>query len=596
MINRITRLTLLLFLPFILVGITCCDRNSAAHEKMDLAEELMLSAPDSSLSILDSISLETLHSEKDRARYALLKSMALDKNYIDTTVFDILQPAIDYYLDNGTPDEKLRTHFYQGRIYQNQGDKGMAMQCFLRGNDLKDEMTDTLTFANLLVAQTVICLEKYEFDYFIKYHLQAADLFKKIGRFDNEIHCLLCALDGCFIKNNKHLADSVITIARERCRQYPDFGSQMEQYNLCYIANFGTKTELLEFLRHYNSFDSINETFKIDIAYAFKHFGDGYNAKRFLNMVDTTSDECDYTKYLAVKPNVLALNGNYAAAFEAYNNYSSTVDSADMDMLIRDLAFAEVQHVAEKQNLLNIHKRDRLIWISTSCALLILIIAVFIYYRYRLGKTKSLLIERDKERLQLQHDNLTKENQKLDLEKKNAILEKQSAESECNRHKLEAENLQLKIRQLEEESCALKEILQERNDISKPVADAIKTRIEMLNSLFAKQIKDNASNAMPYMEWIEKVINDKDEFMNTTRLAFTASHPKLIEYLQSHGLTESEINHCCLYAIGLRGKDIVKYTQQKRHYHMSSDIRKKLGLQEQDTNINLFIQSLMKKL
>ena len=36
-------------------------------------------------------------------------SMALDKNYIDTTTFDIIQPAIDYYLSKGNADEKLRT-------------------------------------------------------------------------------------------------------------------------------------------------------------------------------------------------------------------------------------------------------------------------------------------------------------------------------------------------------------------------------------------------------------------------------------------------------------------------------------------------------
>ena len=82
----------------------------------------MLSAPDSSLRIIDSISVADISDAKQTARYALLKSMALDKNYIDTTTFDVLQPAIDYYLDHGTPDEKLRTYFYQGRILQNRED------------------------------------------------------------------------------------------------------------------------------------------------------------------------------------------------------------------------------------------------------------------------------------------------------------------------------------------------------------------------------------------------------------------------------------------------------------------------------------------
>ena len=84
--------------------------------------------------------------------------------------------------------------------------------------------------------------------------------------------------------------------------------------------------------------------------------------------------------------------------------------------------------------------------------------------------------------------------------------------------------------------------------------------------------------------------------MDSTRLAFKASHPKFIQYLEEHNLTDSEINYACLYAIGLRGKEIGEYIQLKRHYHISSDIRKKLGMNEQETNLGIYIRQLMKKL
>ncbi|MBU3838402.1 MAG: hypothetical protein H9777_08855 [Candidatus Phocaeicola faecigallinarum] len=108
---------------------------------MDLAESLMISQPDSSLVILNALDGETLD-EAASARFALLKSMALDKNYIDTTTFDVLQPAIDYYIKKGSPDEKLRTYYYQGRIYHNQGDDDMAMKSFLSATDIKDGISD----------------------------------------------------------------------------------------------------------------------------------------------------------------------------------------------------------------------------------------------------------------------------------------------------------------------------------------------------------------------------------------------------------------------------------------------------------------------
>ena len=66
-----------------------------------MAENLMSTKPDSALTLLKNIPVTNIKGEEIAARYALLKSMALDKNYIDTTTFDVLQPAIDYYLKKG---------------------------------------------------------------------------------------------------------------------------------------------------------------------------------------------------------------------------------------------------------------------------------------------------------------------------------------------------------------------------------------------------------------------------------------------------------------------------------------------------------------
>lgn len=57
-----------------------------------------------------------------------------------------------------------------------------------------------------------------------------------------------------------------------------------------------------------------------------------------------------------------------------------------------------------------------------------------------------------------------------------------------------------------------------------------------------------------------------------------------------------EINYLCLYAIGLRGKEVGNYIQIKRHYIISHEIRKKLGIDEHETNIGLYIRKLMRNL
>ena len=62
--------------------------------------------------------------------------MALDKNYIDTTDVSVVMPAVDYYKRCGSADEKLRSYFYLGRIYQNAGKLDKAAVAYSLSGDL----------------------------------------------------------------------------------------------------------------------------------------------------------------------------------------------------------------------------------------------------------------------------------------------------------------------------------------------------------------------------------------------------------------------------------------------------------------------------
>lgn len=463
------------------------------------------------------------------------------------------------------------------------------MQSFMRGREYCGQASDTLTMANLLVAQGTILYTTYKFDDFIKVNLEAAELYRESGRPDYEILSIANVLDGSILTRDKNLADSIMSIALSKINSNPEFSSAVSSHVLLYAITFGKRDEIVDVLNYYNSGNTIEDMTKIDIAQAYSKIGDAYNAKRFIDLIDSSSDVRHSLKYYAVITDILEQNGDYADALEAYRNFSTTIDSIHQNIFSHDLLFAQERHEMEKSNLLKLQKRDRFIWLSLCVAFVLLIIIGYIYYRYRLSRAKNLLEEQKNERLQLEQENLKKENENLELRN-------HQAELECERQSLAAENLRLKIEQLEIESTSLKEILNKRKDLAKPIEEAIKIRIEMLNGLLAAQITDNNAYAKSYGDWKDKLIQDKDEFMNTTRLAFKASHPRFIEYLEDHGLTESEINYVCLYAIGLRGKEAGEYMQLKRHYNISSEIRSKLGLSEHNTNIGIYVRHLMKDL
>lgn len=69
--------------------VSCSNPNT--QKFLDHAESIMETHPDSALAKLSGIKPESLSESKQKARHALLLSMALDKNYIDTTKFDVLQ-------------------------------------------------------------------------------------------------------------------------------------------------------------------------------------------------------------------------------------------------------------------------------------------------------------------------------------------------------------------------------------------------------------------------------------------------------------------------------------------------------------------------
>ena len=107
-------------------------------------ERIIEERPDSVLNVLQAIDTDELANDEERAKHALLYSMALDKNFVDKTDFEVLQPAIDYYEDNGSATDKLRTRFYQGRIYQNASNNAVALECFVKAIADGDESEDTL--------------------------------------------------------------------------------------------------------------------------------------------------------------------------------------------------------------------------------------------------------------------------------------------------------------------------------------------------------------------------------------------------------------------------------------------------------------------
>lgn len=148
------------------------------------------------------------------------------------------------------------------------------------------------------------------------------------------------------------------------------------------------------------------------------------------------------------------------------------------------------------------------------------------------------------------------------------------------------------LRTLEAELRNLKQIVGMADD--KQVQDLLRHRASLLSRLMIGEIAGDGRENDSVMEEIEKLVAGRDEFMYQNRLLYERWQPKMILHLREAGLDDREVEICCLYALGLNGKTIQQYTRDGRHYQNVGLIRRKLGLNEHDKNIDGYIKSLIR--
>lgn len=156
------------------------------------------------------------------------------------------------------------------------------------------------------------------------------------------------------------------------------------------------------------------------------------------------------------------------------------------------------------------------------------------------------------------------------------------------RHKLSLQRLKL----LEEERLYMESILDKSRDGA--ANELLRHRASLISRLLAAEISGDSTENDSVMEEIGALVEERDEFMRQNRILYERWQPLMIAHLRDSGLTDEEIEVCCLYAMGLNGKAIQQYTQDGRHYQNIGLIRKKLGLGEHDKNIDGYIKSLLK--
>ena len=530
--------------------VSCNDaRKSETYRVLEDVDSYIEARPDSALAVLEGIDKSELTSKELEAKYALLLSQALDKNYVDLQSDSVIAPAVNYYKYHGTDDERFRTLYYAGRVYQNAGDIEAAMEKFVEAERYMSSQIDKSVVGRLYKAKMVAYRDVFDHESALEQAKTAAEYYlaaKDSTRYLNAVNDIAVSYS---ILEDKESEDKYLAILSSNMHLLSP--SQISKYYGIQLNNSlqgpveNIQNRLKDYLVATPDESMINW---ICVADAYIALSDYQSALKSLDSHILYGGQKDLSYYWTAATLYEKL-GRYKEALSLYKDYLYECDHTTLAAVESDTKFIEERHKKEIELLDAEHSKERIMFIG----IIAILCAVIIIYLIR----KQLQIR-------------TAEKKQLEIEKKR--YEQLYADAIAERDAL--------TKMIEDSSV---------KDETKAV---IRERLEVLNKVIISHITDTSSANKKAFQELEALISDRDSFIESTRLTIEGNNPGFITALKEAGLTDEEINICCLYVIGLKGKDIKTYTNQSRLYIQSAEIRHKLGLTENDTNLSIHLRNM----
>ena len=537
---------------FLLITSGCKNINNI-RTQLENAEANMELQPNIALNILDSIDQNTLPTKMLKARYSLLYSMALDKNYIDITHDTIIAPAINYYKNHGSADEKLKANYYWGRVAMNRGEYETAIDRFVLAEKYASRTNDKIAAGRLFKAQTNIYKYCHDTKAMILSAERTANIFKELGDTAKYITAMFDLTAGYLSKLDTLKARQAINTIKA---YWNDLGERHKSHyyaNLLLLNSHSPQISIPDILRDYEKEIHDPRLFQwLTVAKAYylsNEYSKALDAiEKYTFYGGATNDAYYWTSGL-----IHEALGNAPEGMKSYKNYIDSTDEKLGYLIDADIRFIKERY----ENDINIRK-NRLILVVLVFSILVLIFgSLAIFYRIKAKQIKERLLHEQ-------------EIAATTAEKDYYAQMYDSALSEIN-----------------DLNDALKNIHLEKN-----IRQCISERLGLLNKFIASNLTPHYSKNAAIE--LEHLMRDKAHFIDSTRISFLIEHPKFIQKLKKNGLTDNEIGYCCLYAMGFNGKDISSFLGAQ-HYKLSSLIRKKFGLNKHDTNLDIFLREILTK-
>ena len=537
-------------------AVMSCVDDSAVVEELDWAEAVMEAHPDSALALLDTLDRSRLRTRGAKARHALLYSQALDKNYIELTTDSIIRPAAQYYARHGSPNDRLKAQYYLGCIFRNASDWEQAIEHFVNAEKYVDRATDWQAVGRLYSAKRAIYFDIYDFDKSYRDALLSAEYYGKSGDVPLMVKALINAANCAYFLHNYETADSLLHEVKAKHWDGSSMSNKSSYFSISlYLAVKTDSTAVKSILSEYLRTVTVPEEMDWSaVANMYRMSGNLDSALWALERYPITyPDYEEEAQYHILSSLIYEDLGLYDKAYASLKRYSEIVGREDIDKFEADTKFIEERYRHESEA---IRHRNTVILIISGSVIALLLAAIILSNLRNKAKIAEITIAHERQ----------------EAEKKQQYLEDINT-------------------RLTEEKATLTEMLSKASipeEARRSVNDMLTTVTRILSAKASgsdSEVIDQVTHKM------EQLTEDRNQFVLSVMFSYATAHPEFTTTLKARGLSEWETGYCCLYAMGLRGKDIGNLIGGGSHAHhnRASAIRAKLGLTEHDTTLGRWL-------
>jgi DNA-binding NarL/FixJ family response regulator len=547
----------------LLLACTACYRSTRhVTEHLSQAEELIWTAPDSALHLLESISASRHLTGKEQADYALLLSLAQYRCYIPVSSDSLINLAIEYYKDKNDADKKGAAFYVKGCILEEYTkDIPNALLAYKEAEMCIPDMNEKRYVARIYSSLGYINKKSFHFDPAKEYYQKAVQA--NIDGKDTVAYASNL-LNLSTLYYTLHQADSAnrcINTLIDIADSLNDLDLQVKIYNNIANRKIFEKNyaEAEKYLIHAIRLSSPHFPDKLSLGLANLYAYTGQKEKAdslFTHLLSCPDLLVRSNSYLDLLNYFLA---SHPQEHSYLNHYIALTDSIYKENRAEEVG--KIQQKYDNEVLARTNDQLYFKWILTSVvgSLICIIAVTFLQKKWRKANALQKQIE--------------------ELEEKKKVLTSSSQENE--RYVIQISELESQINDLKNEKRRLKYFIKKTKKSKENKEDDYSSIFKTYLSITKDKTYDKELERDNLRQWL-----------NLTNQNFT---DKLIKHYPVLSKSNQLMDVCCLTALNLSIEDIATLLGigERTVERYTSDICKKVGLPKGGKHIFVeFINSI----